>query len=1446
MTKINKKRWLTALKTILTAFALTVAGGAGALFYLDTASGHKYLVQWLNDQKSEENYVLIEDFTGSLFNKPKLGNISFADTKGIWLEVHSVAVEWSLINLLLGELDITALAADSIVLHRLPTSSPHPSESTEVNLILPELPIDLSIDTFTVNTLTLEASVFGMRAHFAGNGALKYAESETLKLTADLLGQGRFNDKFSLDINFTQSDQLLKVDAEMIAPKGGLIGYAIGFEENYGLEARFSGKGPVSDWHADFSTTIETKPVLQADIVLRSGALWMNAKLDGGDFIPDESAAFFGRQAELKAQVLPTDQAHIREISASLSAETLNVRASGKISTINVAAPEAISYSLEVLDTVAINQALQPVSLLPFKVDGQITRPTGNLTATGLVERIGVKYADGLTADVSGQFSAKLSSKGVDVSSSGAVTNLVGSLVEPASGLLENELNWRIDASSSSKDRNITLNYATLGNNSLSLEADGVLSLAARRSSIKLQSSISNLSKVAETTSGEVRIDAQISQQDGAWEAESSASLTNLSTGNPVLDDLVGIQSDLTANVQFAEDGIIQINSLAMEGDHFNATGSGTIAGNRFLAATKIDVKLSNLSEMETLGRNKLSGSMDVSAELSGLLQAPDIVVTSRLNSLDLQYMTLQKLSLRADFSSALSAPSANISLVGDSSIGQLEAAAEVHITESHSINVETFFLSLGPYQTNGQAQLAQNSPIIGTLAIKTTENDQRNKPFGVLEGTVRLENHSGSQHLSTDLKTYGIQAQLSEFDVVTVQNAQLSGGLLLDDTPQIDLGLTVDGISHPQFEAEKLEISLGNTLDDIAYRIRAANTQFDPFDIDIHGNFERQENALKTTVSVSGGIRDLPLSSKTPIEMHYKSGAQGEFVVRPFDLVLGDGQMTGYLKNNLHGFETSATFENANLDTVRQFMPAMPVSGIVDGSVNFSGRGKEMSGDFNFNLTHLKAEDGFTALDEGLEMKVRGGLQFDTLSVVISAQQSDQLIACVTADLPLNVNVPDWTAAVADEQPIKGQASLIGAIGVIWPIFGTVGHDFSGEAIAAIRLSGTAAKPILEGSADVKDGRYENALTGFVAEEMELSAIIQDRKLTLNSFRATDGDDGAIRLDGSAVVADDFSLSVNANLKLEEAQLIRKPKVSLTATTNLSINKGADASSLSGSIVIDRANIGAITGTQSTIPTLDVREINGVAVDNAVGEALASKDSAIGLDLDLLAPGKLFIRSYGLDSEWSSNLKVSGSSEAPNVLGTAELVKGTFDFSGKRFDLTSGSLGFEGSDTSNPIINLRAEHSLADMTAILRITGRASAPKLEVTSVPSFPQDEILARVFFGTSVASLSPLEAVQLASTVHSLTSGGGQGLVGGVRRSLGIDRLALNQADDRDIGTTITGGKYLTNNIYVEVTTAPATGETATAIEVGLTKNLSLITRRTLDHDNNLAVRWSWNY
>ena len=235
-------------------------------------------------------------------------------------------------------------------------------------------------------------------------------------------------------------------------------------------------------------------------------------------------------------------------------------------------------------------------------------------------------------------------------------------------------------------------------------------------------------------------------------------------------------------------------------------------------------------------------------------------------------------------------------------------------------------------------------------------------------------------------------------------------------------------------------------------------------------------------------------------------------------------------------------------------------------------------------------------------------------------------------------------------------------------------------------------------------------------------------------------------------------------------------------------------------------------------------------------------------LDLRLRADNRLFIAGMGLESEWSADLRVQGTTATPSILGEADLIRGTYSFSGQRFDVTRGHIAFTGARPPNPRIDIVASADIKDVTVNINVSGSANNPQIAFTSNPGLPQDEIMARILFGGSVTEISALQAVQLATSLNSLRGGGG-GLnpLGKLRSSTGLDRLRILGADDTTgRGTAIAAGFYVSNDIYLEIIT-DARGFTATQIEIALSRALSILSQvGTAGGSSNVNLRYRKQY
>ena len=122
-------------------------------------------------------------------------------------------------------------------------------------------------------------------------------------------------------------------------------------------------------------------------------------------------------------------------------------------------------------------------------------------------------------------------------------------------------------------------------------------------------------------------------------------------------------------------------------------------------------------------------------------------------------------------------------------------------------------------------------------------------------------------------------------------------------------------------------------------------------------------------------------------------------------------------------------------------------------------------------------------------------------------------------------------------------------------------------------------------------------------------------------------------------------------------------------------------------------------------------------------------------------------------------------------------------------------------------------------------VTGPANDPHFTFTSVPSLPQDEVLARLVFGRSVSNLSALQIAQLADAAAQLAGRrGSSGLLELLRSNLGVDDLDITT--DAKGGAAVSAGKYLNDRTYVTVQQGEKAGSGKATIDLDVGRGFKL--------------------
>jgi translocation and assembly module TamB len=198
-------------------------------------------------------------------------------------------------------------------------------------------------------------------------------------------------------------------------------------------------------------------------------------------------------------------------------------------------------------------------------------------------------------------------------------------------------------------------------------------------------------------------------------------------------------------------------------------------------------------------------------------------------------------------------------------------------------------------------------------------------------------------------------------------------------------------------------------------------------------------------------------------------------------------------------------------------------------------------------------------------------------------------------------------------------------------------------------------------------------------------------------------------------------------------------------------------------------------------------------------------------------------------------------------LTGELKVIRGDFEFIGERFKLTEGNIWFLGSRPIQPRLNIRAETRKKDITARFVLTGSSSDPEIRFESDPPLPQDEVLSRVLFNRRLNQITPMQAVRLADALRSL-SGRGDALdvIERTRSFLGLQALEMREAEDTEGEFALGIGKYLTEDIYVDLEKGMGNETGRVAVTIELHPNVTLESKAGMDSPKGMGLNWKWDY
>ena len=1391
-------RWKAVGKILLFILLGLILLIGTVLLGINTDPGRKFVAQQIEALEFENGMAIgIEEIDGSLYSEMSIRGLTISDPQGVFFRSPEVVMDWHPFAFINSHIDIDALTAETMVLVRLPEFNETPPTDGP---LLPDYDID--IDRVEITEFMAEAPVSGepRAATLSGYVHIADARAKVNLNGATVAGAGRAGgDRIALMLDAVPEENKLDLDLDLQAPGDGVIAALVGLTEP--LDLQLKGDGDWAEWNGTLDADFGDAPLAVLELAARDGTFRIVGSALLQKFAPSSTAALLGEVTNI--DITTALEERRATVAAQISSDAFNLDANGEIDL------GANSFD----DFTAAFVLLEPSTLAP------------NLRGRGIRAML---MMDGAFATPAVEYDIRatqimMNDMGIeDLRAQGRTEVNTASMIVPVSATAKRITG--LDMVAGGKLANIRLD------GDIAIDGTRILSDNMRLRSDRIDATLLLLANTAEGLyTGAVvgRIDDYRLESVGLFNFETDMELQARANGafaltgkvqarstrllNESMREYLGGNLTASSDIAYGTDGIARFANLRMNSPLLRVTdGRGTYNTNGH-----INLTASAISEPY--------GPVDV--RVAGTLTNLNATINAQSPGLAIGLTNLTA-NIRGDNGDY------RIDASGNTDYGSFTADATV-TTASGPLALTINRADFAGIALSGRVQQSAAGPFVGQL-------DANGRGLG---GIVRLEATGEYQSAVVNLRANN--TRLGGPSNIRIGSAIVDAEVVLYETPQLVADIQLADTTYGAFN-----ISIMRALVDYRggrgnAKLLVEGTNGVPFRVSANADLQPE----LWRASLQGRARGITFRTTAPARI---IPAERTYKLLPTNIDFGQGSVR-LAGEYGEGLKVQSRLDSFDLAIANAFQPGLGLGGTATGSLDFA---QASPTSFPVADARLRIAD-FTrttavSVSQPVNVSFVGQLQNSGSAARAVIRQRGSVIGRLNAALtPVPPGNGGWTERLMLAQ-LGGGIRYNGPADTLFSLTGQADQRLSGALGVAADFTGRVSAPELAGIVRANNLTYENQTYGTRLSNMALRGRFTGDRLEIEQLQANAGD-GTVSASGYVSLAADRGYPMDVQVDLDEARLARSSAIDATATGNLSLTKSAGQTALlSGRILLPETRYEIIRQGAVEVP-----ELQGVRFKPPRGRPRVTGDEPatpsggafdlLRLDIALVAPEKLYVSGMGLESEWSADMRIRGTSAMPSISGGVELVRGTLGFAGKSFDLIEGNVQFTGGRELDPRITLVASEDIEGITVNVNVSGKALDPQIAFSSTPGLPQDEIISRILFGSSVANLSAIQAVQLAASLNSLRGGGG-GLnpLGTLRSATGVDRLRILGGDEASgRGTALAAGQYLTDDIYIEIIT-DGRGFTATQLEVALTPVLSVLSQAGGSGGTNVNVQYQIEY
>jgi len=682
---------------------------------------------------------------------------------------------------------------------------------------------------------------------------------------------------------------------------------------------------------------------------------------------------------------------------------------------------------------------------------------------------------------------------------------------------------------------------------------------------------------------------------------------------------------------------------------------------------------------------------------------------------------------------------------------------------------------------------------------------------------------------------------------------------------PLITAKADIQAINYGSFMGKKYALQLNGSLNDLKIKTSLKGDALFDFTGELAWNRAKQEyllNMVHLSLQYPAINMDINLEQKGQI---YLSGKEFRAKTINFSVApKGNIKLDGFIKPNAISFQ--ALWKNIDLSTF-----PLKHKGITEGSLPLKGSSQKPMGNLKASIRDLQVK-GMPPLSFDIKGSIITKNLIHRLAIeldFVNKEQFEAKKAHLSLDIPLESKP---FLRIARDIPLQGSLIYDGNIASFWQYVPSERRRLTGILQIKGDVSGYILQPQLSLMAKMSNARYEDIISGILITDIQTQLTLDKDGKGIIDFSCKDAKNGTISIKGSMEVPllmygkykapisikdkkpntrelkvikawENSAAILDLVGEIKSFEPLQRNDIQLTLSSKFYIQGMLEDPTIKGRIDIDKGSINLKNVKAAPIPALNI-------VEDSSKKPKRKIKNIGNLNVQINIPDNFYVYAPFFFAEWKGDLNIKGTPAMPELSGTIAAIRGGITLFGKTFKLSKGNIYFDGSNPIAPVADVQLSYTSKGFAALLGIRGTSHDLQLELSSVPNLPQDEILARVLFSSSMTKLSAFEKIQLATALTRLA---GFSISNGIsnigRKLIGLDVLRINTSseysDSDDEKYSVEVGKYMGETLYIGMEQGIDSQETEGLADWQFDDNWSTGTRFGTE-DAQINLEWKYDY